>query len=235
MRAIRYLTLMMMFLIVAPAANAQFAVIDVAAVTQLISEVQTLEQQLATARSQLTEAQSELQSMTGSRGMQQLLSGTVRNYLPGDWSTLQAVLPGGGTGGYGALAGDVARALDANTVLTPQQLAALPLPAGQSLTAARQSAALLQALTHEALANSSARFASLQQLINAIGAAGDQKSILELAARIGAESGMLQNERTKLADLYQAVAAEQSANAQRTRELVVAGHGQFTSRFEPRP
>ena len=68
-----------------PAAHAQFAVIDVASVTQLISEVQTLEQQLATARSQLAQAQQEYQAMTGGRGMQQLLSGTVRNYLPGDW------------------------------------------------------------------------------------------------------------------------------------------------------
>ena len=35
---------------VAPAARAQFAVIDVASLSQLISEVQVLEQQLATAR-----------------------------------------------------------------------------------------------------------------------------------------------------------------------------------------
>ena len=39
----------------APAAHAQFAVIDIAAVNQLVSQVPQLEQHLATARSQLTD------------------------------------------------------------------------------------------------------------------------------------------------------------------------------------
>jgi type IV secretion system protein VirB5 len=107
--------------------------------------------------------------------------------------------------------------------------------AGAQLQAERQSVALAQSLSHEALANSSGRFAALQQLINAIGSATDQKSILELEARISAESGMLQNEHTKLATLYQAVAAQQRADAQRLRELAIAGNGQFATRFQPHP
>lgn len=230
------LALASLFLIT-PAAHAQFAVIDVAAVTQLVSEVRTLEQQLLTAASQLTQAQAEFQSITGSRGMQSLLAGTVRNYLPPDWGTIETALQGGvgAASAYPALAADWNRALTANSVLTAAQIGALPAAEGQSLQAARQSTALLQALTHEALANSSNRFAALQQLINAIGAATDQKAILELQARIAAESGMLQNEGTKTQDLYQGVLADQWASAQRTRELVVAGHGQFSSRFQPQP
>jgi len=219
----------------APAAHAQFAVIDVAAVTQLVSEVQQLEQQLATARSQLMQAQAEFQVMTGNRGMQSLLAGTVRNYLPPDWTTVQSVLQGATVGAYPALATDMRQAITANSVLSAQQLGALPAAAGQSLQAGRQSPALLQSLTHEALANSSQRFASLQQLIDTIGSANDQKSILELAARTAAEAGMLANEHTKLDELYQGTQADQWANAQRTRELIVAGHGQFASRFEPHP
>src|SRR5690348_18483441 len=69
----------------APTARAQFAVIDVASLSQLVSEVQVLEQQLATAQSELTQAQNEYQSITGGRGMERLLPGTVRNYLPPDW------------------------------------------------------------------------------------------------------------------------------------------------------
>jgi len=234
---IRFLLALTMLLGVAPAAHAQFAVIDVAAVTQLVSEVQQLEQQLATARNQLLQAQAEFQAMTGNRGLQLLLSGTVRNYLPPDWSTVEGALQGvtGAAGAYPALAGDLTRAITANAVLSPQQLSMLPPANGQSLQAGRQSAALLQALTHEALANSSDRFAALQQLIDAIGSTNDQKSVLELQARIAAESGMLQNERTKLQDLYQGVQAEQWANAQRARELIVSGHGQFSSRFQPHP
>ena len=40
---------------------------------------------------------------------------------------------------------------------------------------------------------------------------------------------------TKLQVLYQGVQADEQANLQRTRELVVAGHGQFAARFQPRP
>lgn len=232
------LFLMSLFpLMIAPAAHAQFAVIDVAAVTQLVSEVQQLEQQLATARSQLVQAQAEFQVMTGNRGMQSLLAGTVRNYLPSDWGTVQSVLQGAGAAAsaYPALAAGLRQAISANSVLSAQQLTALPAAAGQSLQAGRQSSALLQSLTHEALANSSQRFASLQQLIDTIGSANDQKSILELAARTAAEASMIANEHTKLDELYQSTQADQWVNAQRARELIVAGHGQFTSRFEPHP
>ncbi len=224
-------------LLSAPAAHAQFAVIDIAAVNQLVSQVQQLEQQLATARSQLTQAQAEFQTMTGNRGLQSLLGGTVRNYLPPDWATLQGALQGAGgaAAAYPMLTADVTRALNANAVLSPQQLTALPAASGSSLAAGRQSAALLQALTHEALSNSSDRFTALQQLIDAIGATNDQKSVLELQARTAAEASMLQNEHTKLEDLYQGVQADRWAAAQRTRESIIAGHGQFAGRFQPQP
>ena len=69
-----------------PVAQAQFAVIDVASVAQLMSEVKTLEQQLATAQADLAQAQTAYRSTVGDRGMEQLLAGTVRNYLPPNWS-----------------------------------------------------------------------------------------------------------------------------------------------------
>src|ERR1700741_2686181 len=117
----------LLLLLGAPAAHAQFAVIDIPAGNQLLSQVQQLQQQLATARSQLTQAQAEFQAMTGSRGMQSLLSGTVRNYLPPDWATLQGALQGAGA--YAGLSADLTRAINANAVLTPPQLAALPAAA----------------------------------------------------------------------------------------------------------
>jgi type IV secretion system protein VirB5 len=216
-----------------PAAHAQFAVIDVASLTQLISEVQTLGQQLETARNQLSQAQSEFHSITGVRGMEQLLAGVTRNYLPPDWQTLQSAL--GGSGAYPALSADLQTALRTASVLSPQQLGALSATAGAQLQAERQSVALQQSLSHEALANASNRFALLQELIDAIGRATDQKGILELQARISAEHAMLQDEHTKLQDLYQGVQAQVWANSQRARELSIAGHGLFDNRFRPHP
>ena len=217
-----------------PVAQAQFAVIDVASVTQLVSEVQTLQQQLATAEADLAQAQTAYRSTVGDRGMEQLLAGTVRNYLPSNWAGLQSAFQGV-NGSYPALSSDLNAALTSNAVLSTQQLAVLSPAATQQLQANRQSVALLQAVSHQALATTSSRFTSLQQLIDAIARAGDQKSALDLHARIGAETGMLQNDQTKLQVLYQSAQAQQWANEQRTREQVVAGHGQFATRFQPTP
>ena len=217
-----------------PVAQAQFAVIDVASVAQLMSEVKTLEQQLATAQADLAQSQTTYRSTVGDRGMEQLLSGSVRNYLPSNWNGLQSAFQGTNSS-YPALSGDLNAALSANAVLSTQQLAGLSPAANQQMQSSRQSIALLQAVSHEALATTSNRFTSLQQLIDAIAHAGDQKAALDLHARIGAETGMLQNEQTKLQVLYQGAQAEQWANEQRTREQVVAGHGQFATRFQPTP
>jgi type IV secretion system protein VirB5 len=198
-----------------------------------MSEVQTLEQQLATARADLAQAQSAYQSTVGGRGMERLLSGTVRNYLPGDWASLQSGLGTGG--GYSALSADFNGALSRNAVLTPQQIATLSPAVGQQLQADRQTVALLEAISHQALSTTSMRFASLQQLIEAIAHASDQKASLDLHARIGAEVGMLQNEQTKLQTLYQSVQAQQWANELQARERVVAAHGDFATRFQPTP
>jgi len=218
----------------APAAHAQFAVIDVASVSQLISEVKTLEEQLATAKADLAQAQSAYQSTVGDRGMQGLLTGTVRNYLPSDWQGLQQALQGA-NGSYSGLSAALSSAMTTNAVLSPQQLAGLSPVATQQLQANRQTVALLQAVAHQALFTTSMRFASLQQLVDAISRAGDQKAVLDLHARIAAETGMLQNEQTKLQVVYQSLQAEQWANEQRARELSLAANGQFATRFRPIP
>jgi len=208
---------------VRPAA-AQWAVIDVAAIQQLVTEVQTLSQQLATARSQLSQAQSEFASITGNRGMQGLLSGTVRNYLPTDVTTLAQVMSGS-SGSYPALAASVTSLTNSNAILTPAQVAAFSVAEQAQLAAARQSPALLSALAQAALATSSSRFASLQTLITALGTASDQKAVLDLNTRIAAEQGMLQNEATKLQVLYQLAQSQEWARVERVREQAVAGQG----------
>jgi type IV secretion system protein VirB5 len=219
----------------APVARAQWAVVDAPAIVQLIQEVQTMRQQLATAQNQLVSAQQALQAMTGDRGMERLLAGTPRNYLPSSWTQLTGVLQGQGASGYAGLATDVQSALAANAVLSPQTLATLSPADQQQIVAARQWSALQQALAHEALANSSSRFAAIQSLIGAISTASDQKASLDLQARISAEVGMLQNEQTKLQVLYQATQAQESVLRQQAREHTIEEQGRFETRFQPVP
>ncbi|HEY1889148.1 MAG TPA: type IV secretion system protein [Steroidobacteraceae bacterium] len=218
----------------APAAHAQFAVIDVAAVTQLVTEVQNLEQALTVAREHLTEAQTELHSMTGDRGMEQLLTGVNRNYLPTDWGQLMAVLNNTNSA-YTALSTAMQRAVTEDTVLTMQQFATLSPDAQKQLVAGRETTALLQAVSRQALANASSRFADIQQLINTIGTASDQKGILDLNARVGAEQAMLENEQTKLVVLVATAEAQRWADEEQDSERAISGQGQFASRFQPTP
>jgi type IV secretion system protein VirB5 len=216
-----------------PVARAQWAVVDAPAIVQLIQEVQTTAQQLQTARAQLLQAQQALQTMTGNRGMEQLLSGALRNYLPSNWTQVTGALQG--SGGFSALSTDVQSIVTANAVLSPQRLATLS-PGGQQLIQnSRQWSAMQQALSHQALSNASNRFAAIQTLIAAISSATDQKGILDLQARISAELGMLQNEQTKLQVLNQATQAQESSLRQLGREQVIDGHGPFVARFQPVP
>ncbi len=204
-------------------AKAQWAVVDAPAIVQLIQQVANAEQQLATARNQLLQAQQALQTMTGGRGMEQLLSGTVRNYLPSNWTQLSAA----------AASSDTQNIVSTNAVLTPAQVAAMPPAAQQLLQGSRQWIGLQQSMSRQAVANASSRFASLQSLIAAIPSASDQKGILDLQARISSELGMLQNEQTKLQVLNQATQAQQAALQQQAREQVISGHGLFDARFRP--
>lgn len=222
LRIVLVLACLWLSLLAAPAARAQWAVVDAPAIVQLIQEVQTMEEQLQTARSQLAQAQQALQSMTGNRGMQQLLSGTVRNYLPSDWTQLPSV-------------SGVPQIVSANAILTPQRLSQLPAGAQQWIQATRQWTAVRQAVARQALTNAGNRFSAIQSLIAAIPVAADQKGILDLQARISAELGMLQNEQIKLQVLNQFLDAQDSMLRQQARELVIEGHGNFASRFQPAP
>jgi type IV secretion system protein VirB5 len=205
-------------------AAAIIPVIDATALVQLISQLQTMENQLQTAGNQLTEAQNTLQSMSGRRGMENLLSGTTRNYLPTDWTQLAAALNDTGSA-YGALEREVQGIIRQNAVLTDAELSSLTPALRELVSTGRQNAAALEGLSRQALANTSQRFAAIQQLIQAIGTATDQKAVLDLQARIGAESGMLQNEASKLQTLYRITDAEERARIQRVREYAVADVG----------
>ena len=228
-----FVAIIWVWFVAAPRAHAQWAVVDVPATAQLIQEVATMEQAVKTAEAQLAQAKQMLATMTGGRGMELLLSGTMRNYLPTNWSQLTTAMQGGGA--FPGLATTVRSAVAANAVLSPQQLSTLSAADQQMILIERQSSALQQALAGQALANSSNRFAALQTLIGAIASASDQKGILDLQARISAEVAMLQNEQSKLLILNQATAAQQAVNRQQEVEQVIAGQGRFETRFQPVP
>jgi type IV secretion system protein VirB5 len=205
-------------------ASAQMAVIDIRAITQMAQQLRVLQDQLANARNQLTQAQAQFAALTGTRGMERLLAGAARNYLPPDWEVFERTLRRVESS-YAALGAQIEAVIVGNAVLTPAEMAHLVPDQREQLEAARQSAALLQVTSRQALQVSSERFATLQLLIDAIPGATDSKAALDLQARIAAEQAMLQNEHTKLMVLYQTLEAEDRAREQRARELAVAHIG----------
>ena len=122
------------------------------------------------------------------------------------------------SGQYLQLANEPQRLLQQNAVLGSDVLARLSPADRLEIERARMAIAMHQATAHSALSASSQRFDSLQQLINAIPAATDQKAILDLQARIAAEQGMIVNEQIKLFMLSQSAEAEERARKQRLRE-----------------
>ena len=224
----------LVFTCAAPPVRAQFAVIDVASVAQLISQAQTLLQQLDAVRTQINQAQTLFQSMTGPRGMQQLVNTETLNYLPTSLAELTSVEQGN-PGAYANLAAAIDNAMAANAVLSPAQLSSLSPAEQSSINKERMAVALLQGVAQQALSDSSNRFTDIQTLISAIPNASDQKAVLELQAAISTETSILQGEQSKLQVLYQVANAQERGSRQTARELIVTGHGQFQQRFEPGP
>jgi type IV secretion system protein VirB5 len=204
--------------------HAQIPVTDIGAITQLITQAITLKNQLETAKAQLLEAENTYKAFTGGRGMEKLLTGVVRNYLPPDFAELERALTDTGSS-FGALAAEIQGLIRGNAILTDADLTRLSPVQRQLMLDGRRNAAGLAAVSRSALANSSARFASLQGLINAIPTATDAKAIADLQARIQSETTLLQNENTKLQALYQVEAAQGLLRSQRLREQSIAETG----------
>ena len=208
----------------APTAQAQMAVVDVRAIGQLIQQIRTMQQQLETARGQLREAQATFQAMTGGRGMEQLLAGEVRNYLPADWQQLASVIDATSTQ-YGALALELDGLIRRNAVLSDAELDRMGGRPRTAIGEDRRDIAVSQALSREALNAAGARFDSLRSLIDAIPRATDAKAAMDLQARISAEQAMLANEHAKLAALFETAEAERLSRAQQRREQAIRDLG----------
>jgi type IV secretion system protein VirB5 len=209
-------------------AQAQWAVIDVGAITQLIIQVRQIENEIQVAQNTLNQAHQAYSAITGGRGMQLLLSGTNWNYLPANWSQLVGAQNGAG-GTYGALGSDVSATIQRNAVLTPNYTQNFSDAENAQLSARRSSVALQEALTRQELSNVSQRFAAIQTLINAIPSATDEKGILDLQARIQVEQNMLENENSKLRVLYEAAQSQAQTERERADEQAIVDIGHLSA------
>ena len=118
-------------------ARAGMPVIDVANLAQAIQQVLSWGQQLQAMAAHLQQLQRTYQSLTGPRGMQNLLpiAPGARNYLPADYSELMNVINGTSVT-YPVLAGQVQGIIQTNAVLY-QWPDGQPVAAGTAITHTR--------------------------------------------------------------------------------------------------
>jgi len=214
---------------VATPASAGMPVIDAANLAQAIQEVLSWGQQLQGMErqySQLLQSYRQLQStynsLTGARGMQNVLqiSMASRNYLPVSYAQLTGVINGTSTA-YPVLSSQVQTSIQSNAVLNTQRVGGLSPQAQQYLLQSRQAAATLSMLSQQSQANASGNFSNVQTLISALGTTADTKASADLNGRIQSEQVMTQTNQIKTDALYQSVQALQMQNAQLAREAAV--------------
>src|ERR1700675_382666 len=215
---------------VATPASAGMPVIDAANLAQAIQQVLSWGQQLQGMTQQYMQLQSTYSSLTGPRGMQNLLYVPLanRNYLPANYAQMMGVINGTSTA-YPVLSSQVQTSIQTNAILSTQGLSGLSPQAQQFVRQSRQSAATLSMLSQASQANASNNFSNVQSLISALGATADTKASADLNGRIQSEQVMTQTNQIKTDALYQSVQAQQLQNAQLAREAAVKQQGAQTT------
>lgn len=162
-----------------------------------VQQAQDMTAQVNELKKQYDTMQQEYQSISGIRNMGDLVNNPeLRKYLPDDYKTILE-------GGYG----------NAQSIRDSSKVAGYENTNPNSETSKAFEKNAMQAANNEAVAEegyrqASKRFDDIQALLNQINTAPDQKTILDLQARIQVEQVMQQNEANKLAMLGQLASAQ---------------------------
>lgn len=195
-------------------AHAQIPVTDVMSLTQQIQQVAAWGQQIEAMRNQITNQQQLYGSLNGSRGIGQLLNNpALRDTLPANWQQVYASVM---SGGYAGLTGPAKSIRDTNAIY--QCPSTLPQDQLQRCYREMNKTAQDKAFANDAYAASQKRLDNIQALMGQIDNASDQKTILDLQARIQSEQAMVQNEQTKLQMFKMMSEAEDKLIAQQKHE-----------------
>lgn len=193
--------------------QAAIPTVDMAAIAKAVEQLRAWGQQYAQMGNLIMQAQEAHRAMTGDRGMANLLPGN-RSYLPPDWNNAMT-----------ALSAEAQRIKTTQTVLTPQQFAALSPQMQQFNNSTRNVSAAQQAAGQAAYNEAAARVVRLQGLTNALVGQTDPAAVMQLTARIQSEQAGLANDQAQLQALAQLTAAQSHAQRQMENELRVQTSG----------
>jgi len=162
---------------------------------------------------QITQLQAELNSISGLRNLGNVFnSPLLRNYVPASAFT---VLDSVHSSGYAGLSATAKTLRDATMVYNCLDLQGAARTGCQAaLAQPYQHKGLLQ----DAMTAASGRIAQIQSLMNQINATTDQKAVLEIQARVGAENALLAHEATQIQMLQGMADSEERIERSRDRE-----------------
>ena len=188
-------------------------VIDIANVIQSIQQVINDVTKINNQVQQIRQFQDQLASINGARNLGSVFNNSaLNNYVPADsYNALNAV----NSSGYGALTSTAKALRDAAMRYNCLDLSGSARSDCQaSLAQPYQQKALLQ----DAMRAASGRLAQINALMAQINATGDQKAVLEIQARIGAENAMLAHEMSQVQMLVGMADSEERIARSRDRE-----------------
>lgn len=197
-----------------PAARAQgIPVIDAANLVQTIQQVIHDITKINNQIQQIVQLQQQIASINGIRGLGNILNHPLlQNTIPPEAHTMLQTVS---TSGYDGLNGTARLLRDAQMVYNCLDLAGADRTQCQArLAQPYQHKGLLQ----DAMTAATGRMSQIQALMNQINATTDQKSILELQARITAENAMLQHQATQIQMLQGLAESDERINRSRDRE-----------------
>jgi type IV secretion system protein VirB5 len=197
-----------------PASQAQgIPVIDIANLIQTITQVLNDVTKIANQVEQIEALQSQLASINGMRNLGNVFdSSALKNYVPANAYNLVNAVDSSGYGGLTATS---------KTLRDAQMLYNCLNRAGSARTECQASLAQpyqQKGLLQDAMKAASGRLDQIKSLMTQINGTSDQKAVLEIQARIGAENAMLQHEMSQVQMLTGMADSEERIARSRDRE-----------------
>ncbi|RZJ85111.1 MAG: type VI secretion protein [Massilia sp.] len=188
-------------------------VIDIANLMQTVQQVMNDITEINNQVQQITQLQNQLNSINGVRNLGNVFNNpALANYVP---SQVYTYLNDVDASGYSGLTATARSLRDAGMVYNCTDLTGAARVACQSnLAQPYQQKGLLQ----DAMKTASGRLSQIRSLMTQINATGDQKSIQEIQARIGAENAMLAHEMSQVQMLQGMADSEERIARSRDRE-----------------
>ena len=188
-------------------------VIDAANLVQTVQQVVNDITKINNQVQQITQLQTQIASMNGLRGLGTILDNPLlRNYVPEKAYTLFNAVD---SSGYAGLSSTAKVLRDASMVYNCDDLVGAARTACQAaLARPYQQKGLLQ----DAMQAAANRLSQISSLMGQIDATTDQKAVLEIQARIGAENALLAHETTQIQMLQGMADSEERIARSRDRE-----------------